>query len=191
MRLAVSFHLRGFKRPHSRRERGATLVETALVFSIVLLPALLGIMGFGHALYAYHFVSHASKTAARWAAVNGYNCKSDGSCTYTTGAADTDIETYATNMLPPGMDSANVLANATWPLQTGGPQVCSADITDPSTGAVLQTKEANFAGCTVEVTVSYSYKFIFPFLPVNSSITAPCQKAGWCLQSTSDMVIIH
>jgi Flp pilus assembly protein TadG len=176
---------RGVSLPRSRNtERGATLVETAFVFSILLLPALLGIMAFGHALYAYHFVSHASKTAARWAAVNGYTCSNDGSCTYTGGAAASDIRTYATNLLPPGMDSINVVATASWPLQTGGPNICFEAVgTQPS--------ESNYQGCTVAVTVAYAYNFILPYLPVSSTTTAPCTKPGWCLSSTSEMVIIH
>jgi len=152
-------------------------VETAFVFSILLLPVLLGIMGFGHALYAYHFVSHASKTAARWAAVNGATCSNDGSCTYTTGAAKSDIETYATNLLPPGMETGSVRAIADFPPQTGGPTACATT--------------ANSKGCTVSVTVAYAYNFILPYVPVNATTTAPCNKPGWCLSSTSEMVIIH
>ena len=180
--MALILKSRGLQRradvPRSRRgERGATLVETAFVFSILLLPVVLGIMGFGHALYAYHFVSHASKTAARWAAVNGATCSNDGSCTYTTGAAISDIETYATNLLPPGMDSGSVVAVATFPIQAGGPTTCATT--------------ANSTGCTVSVTVAYAYNFILPYAPVNGTTTAPCNKPGWCLSSTSEMVIIH
>ena len=174
----------GARTRRSRSQRGATLVETAIVFSLVLLPALLGIMGFGHALYAYHFVSHASKSAARWAVVNGYTCQNDNSCTYASGASATDIQIYATNMLPPALDSTKVIATATWPLQTGGPLICKQAV------GTLAT-EQNYPGCTVQVTVSYAYSFIFPFLPVNSTATAPCTAPGWCLSSTSEMVILH
>jgi Flp pilus assembly protein TadG len=171
--------------PHRRTaETGATLVETAFVYTILLFPLLLGALGFSHALYAYHFVSHASKTSTRWAAVNGYTCSNDGSCTYATGASATDIQTYATNMIPAGLEPANVTASASWPLKTGGPKICSQAVgTQPS--------EANYPGCTVEVQVGYAYQLLFPFLPVNSTTTAPCTKPGWCLTSTSDMVIIH
>ena len=180
--MTLMFKSRGLRRgadvPRSRNgQRGATLVETAFVFSILLLPVLLGIMGFGHALYAYHFVSHASKTAARWAAVNGATCSNDGSCTYTTGAAKSDIETYATNLLPPGMETGSVRAIADFPPQTGGPTACATT--------------ANSKGCTVSVTVAYAYNFILPYVPVNATTTAPCNKPGWCLSSTSEMVIIH
>jgi Flp pilus assembly protein TadG len=169
---------------HSRTERGATLVETAFVLTLVLLPLLLGIMGFGHALYAYHFVSHASKTAARWAVVNGATCNNDLSCSYTTGASTTDIQTYATNLLPAGLDPADVVATASFPLQTGGPEICFKTV-----GTVASA--SNYPGCTVQVTVGYAYRFIFPFVPVNSTTTSPCTTPGWCLSSTSEMVIVH
>jgi Flp pilus assembly protein TadG len=159
------------------RQKGSTLVETAFVFMLLLLPALFGIMAFGHALYAYHFVSHASKTAARWSAVNGYYCSSDGTCTYSTGAAASDIQTYAVNLVPAGLNPANVDVSATWPAVSGGPATCTTGV--------------NKTGCTVQVTVSYAYSFIFPLLPVNSATTAPCTKPGWCLSSTSQMVILH
>ena len=162
-----------------KRERGATIVEAAFVYSLILLPLLMGIMGFGHFLYAYHFVNHAAKEATRWAVVNGYTCQNDGTCTYATGAADTDIQTYATNQLPAGLDSSKVNAKATWPTQTGGPTVCTTTATQ------------NSKGCTVQVTVAYAYNFIFPLLPTKSTTTAPCTKAGWCVSSTSVMVINH
>jgi Flp pilus assembly protein TadG len=178
MRQVFSVHpMRVGSARRRARQKGSTLVETAFVFMLLLLPALFGIMAFSHALYAYHFVTHASKTAARWGAVNGYSCNNDGSCPYTTGALASDIEAYATSLLPAGLDPSKVKATATWPTVTGGPTDCATT--------------ANKRGCTVQVTVGYAHDFIFPLLPVNSSTTAPCTKPGWCFSSTSQMVIIH
>jgi Flp pilus assembly protein TadG len=161
------------------KERGATLVESAFVYSLILIPTLLGIMGFGHALYGYHFVNHAAKEAARWGAVNGYSCSNDGTCSYSTGAAAGDIQTYATNMIPAGIDSSKVNAAASWPTHVGGLTVCTIAATQNSTG------------CTVQVTVSYAFNFIFPLLPVSTTTTSPCTQPGWCISSTSQMYIIH
>jgi Flp pilus assembly protein TadG len=162
-----------------KTERGGTLVEAALVYGFVLLPLLMGVMGFGHALYAYHFVNHAAKQASRWAAVNGYPCSNDGTCTYTTGASASAVQTFATNQLPTGLNPSNVSATATWPTQTGGPTACATAATQ------------NSKGCTVQVTVAYAYNFIFPLLPRISSTTAPCTQPGFCLSSTSTMVVNH
>src|SRR5690348_7145449 len=69
-----------FVRACGRGEKGSTLVEFALVF-MLLMTMMLGIVNFGRALYAYHFVSNAARSATRWAAVNGNTCTNDGSCT--------------------------------------------------------------------------------------------------------------
>jgi Flp pilus assembly protein TadG len=42
------------------RQRGAVLVEYAFTF-IFFMVLFLGIMGFGHALYAYHYVNNAAR----------------------------------------------------------------------------------------------------------------------------------
>src|ERR1700751_129670 len=81
-------------------ERGATLVEFAFVL-IIFMTILFGIVGFGHALYAYHFVSHPAREAARYAAVRGSTCGNDGRCATTNSASGTagpttnaDLQTY-------------------------------------------------------------------------------------------------
>lgn len=121
-------------------ECGSNLVEYA-VTCILLLLLLFGIMGFGHALYVYHFLSNVSREATRWAAVNGSACTSDGSCT--APATSTDIQIFVTNHTPPGIGS--VLATTTWI-----PATC------------------NTPGCTVEVQVSYNFQFIFPLISTSA-----------------------
>lgn len=172
--------LAGFMR-QLRGESGNNLIEYAMVL-IIFLSILFGIVGFGQALYAYHFVSTAAKTAARWAAVNGSTCgpgkvagtAMDGSCNGTSGmnngpASATDIANYVLTTVPPGIDPdpSRLTTTASWPIQPNGPAACAA------------TKNA--PGCTVEVQVSYSFKFPVAFI---STATLP-------LSSTAEMVVVH
>jgi Flp pilus assembly protein TadG len=157
-------------------ECGSTLIEYALVL-ILFLTMLFGIMGFGLALYAYHFVSNEAKEAARWAAVNGSTCADDGSCNGTNGmsdgpASEADIQNYVNNHVPMGIDSSKV--KVTWPNSaTGCPTI------GPCLSVCATTPDA--PGCTVQVTVSYDFHFIFPLIDSNPLT----------LSSTSEMVIAH
>src|SRR5215470_12350913 len=95
-----------------RKDCGATLLEYAFI-AVLLMLILYGIMGFGHALYAYHFVNHVAKEATRWAAVNGSACSLDTSCNgagYMNNgpATATDINTYVQNHIPPGIVASSV-----------------------------------------------------------------------------------
>jgi len=186
--LSTSFISRfsGSSRSRLRRgkgERGAALVEYALTF-IFSMSLFLGIMEFGHALYAYHFVNNAAKEATRWAAVNGANCSSDGSCNGTApmnnGPAKlTDVNTYVQNHIPAGIDTTKVTTTACGLADTAAcaastPQVCTKVVgTQPAT--------PNAPGCTVQVQVTYSFSFVFPLIS-SSPIS---------MSSTSDMIIIH
>jgi Flp pilus assembly protein TadG len=146
-------------------EDGTDLVEFAIVF-LLLMTLLFGIAGFGHALYAYHFVSNEAREATRWAAVNGSTCATDSSCT--APATRADIQSFVTNHTPLGIDSTQVTANATWnPPGSFGPSTCSTTNNAP--------------GCTVEVQVSYNFRFVFPLI---RTTVLP-------LSSTSEMVISH
>jgi Flp pilus assembly protein TadG len=161
------------RRRSHKRQRGAALVEYAFTF-IFSMTLFLGIMEFGHALYAYHFVNNAAKEAARWAAVNGANCSYDSSCNgvapMNSGPASaTDISTYVQNHIPPGIDPAQVTTTATWTANSTGPAACGV------------TATANTPGCTVEVEVDYAFSFIFPLIP-GGPIT---------MSSTADMIIVH
>lgn len=166
-----------------KRQRGAALVEYAFTF-IFSVALFLGIMEFGHALYAYHFVNNAAKEATRWAAVNGANCSSDSSCNGTApmnnGPAKlTDVSTYVQNHIPAGIDTTKVTTTACGLADTAAcaastPQVCTRAVgTQPAT--------PNAPGCTVQVQVNYSFNFVFPLIP-GSPIS---------MSSTSDMIIVH
>lgn len=166
-------------------ERGGTLVEFALLF-ILLMTILFGIMSFSHALYAYHFVSHAAKSASRWAAVNGSTCSDDGSCNGTDGmsngpATGTSVQTYVQSLVPPGIIAANVTATTSWPVQANSPTACAAT--------------QNYPGCTVEIEVSYPFQFDFPLIdaivPASKTTTAPCTKPGICMHTIAEMIVVH
>jgi Flp pilus assembly protein TadG len=144
----------------ARKQRGSTMVETALMLS-VLLVMMFGIIGFGHALYTYHFVSNAAREATRWASVRGHTCTAlSGGCP----ASTSDVQTYVSNVSGMGLDPAKITATTTW-------------IAPPNNLAVCKTQPNN-PGCVVEVQVQYSYQFLLPILP-----------SGFTMQSTSQMVI--
>ena len=150
-------------------ERGSTLVEFALVF-ILFMTILLGIAGFGHALYAYHYVSSAARQATRWAIVNGADCASDSSCT--APASLSDIQTFVQNVTPQGIDWSQVTVTT---CGMAGDAECA-----DSTLTVCKTT-VNNPGCIAQVKVSYNFQFIFPLLPTNTL----------ALSSTSEMIIAH
>jgi len=181
-----------------RSETGAALVEYAFIV-ILFLSLIFGISGFGHALFAYHHVNEAAKEATRYAAVRGANCTKDqdgGSCQASNSASgvagptsQSDIQAYVASITPPSVDPTKVVATATWP-GPGSPPICFHDVTLPN-GTVVPKAPDKSPGCTVVVTVAYPYIMNFPLLPVSTTTTSPCTQAGFCLVSSSEMVIAH
>jgi len=183
-----------------RNQRGASLVEYAFVV-ILFCTVVFGISGFGHALFVYHHLNNAAKEATRYAAVRGSTCNvtpsvTESSCTAANSASGisgpttiADVEAYVASITPPSIDSTQftysicgVLSSAA--CAASGPEVCTTAV-----GALPATP--NYPGCTVSVQVSYPYSFIFPLLPSLTTTTAPCTKAGLCLSSESQMIIVH
>jgi Flp pilus assembly protein TadG len=176
-----------------RQERGATMVESAFVF-VLLLTLLFGMMGFAHALYAYHFVNNAAKEAVRWASVNGATCGADSSCNGVAPmnngpATATDVSNYVQTLVPSGIDGSKVSVTACGVARGSACAASSPDICTTAVGSLPATP--NYPGCSVQVQVGYAFNMIFPLLPVSTSVTAPCTQAGICLSSTADMVIAH
>ena len=186
-----------------KKQTGATLVEYA--FSILIFVMLIfGAMGFSHALYAYHFVNHIAKEATHWAAVNGYSCvvppQGDGSCNGTPPmnngpASSSDVDKYVKNHAPPGIDQTKLSITGsscglgdTSACPDSTPFVCTKDA---ALSGVAGSPYPNYPSCTVQVQVAYAFNFIFPLLPANTTVTAPCTQAGYCLSSTSEMIISH
>ena len=165
------------------RQRGAALVEYAFVI-IIFFSLIFGITGFGHALYAYHAVNNAAKEGTRWAAVNGSTCSDDGTCDGTNGmnsgpASTSDIVNHVSANLPATLKTANATINANFLAPSGSPPVCSGPV--PGDAGTTVPKTVNYPGCTVQVTVTYAYNFVFPWIttgPINMS-------------STSEMIIAH
>jgi Flp pilus assembly protein TadG len=190
--LAQCTRLRQLRR---KGEQGVGLVEYAFIL-IIFLTLILGISGFGQMLYVYHAVNNAAKEGTRWAAVNGATCGDDSSCNGTNGmnsgpASLAQIQTHVTAQLPASLDQSIVAVTANWsaPSAPPGTPAMSPPICTTAVGGTPATPNAQ--GCTVSVQVSYPYNFYFPFIPTTTATTAPCTSAGFCLSSTSEMVIVH
>jgi Flp pilus assembly protein TadG len=124
------------------RERGNVLVEFALV-STATLTLMFGIIDFGRALYTYHLVSNAARSATRYAIVRGSTCTVTG-CPATSDS----IQTYARG-LAPGINPSSLAVTTTWSSGTGCNDVANQG-----------------PGCLVAVQVSYPFTFsVVPLLP--------------------------
>ena len=146
------------------RERGNSLVENALVLT-VLLTMLFAIIDFGRALYTYHFVSNAAREASRWASVRGSTCDPTLSGCPATRGAGGNVQALVANVSGMGLDPALVHTTTSFVAPPNTTPACAPPTNNP--------------GCVVEVTVKYDYHFFFPFLP-SSLVT---------MTSTSQMVI--
>jgi hypothetical protein len=102
-------------------------------------------------------------------------------------ASDTDIQTYVSNLAPPGIDATStgcsgqpcLTTTVSWPVQSSGSVDPSPLICSQAVGGVGPYPK--YPGCTVEVQVSYKFNFIFPLVR-----TTPVT-----LSSSSEMVIVH
>jgi Flp pilus assembly protein TadG len=157
--------LRRQLQPGRARQRGTTLLESAVMISVLLLM-MFGVVGFGTALYTYHFVSNTAREATRWASVRGSTCPLNlPSLPDGCPAADTDVNAYVQNLSTGiGLDPTKVTTTTTWVAPPNNLAVC--------------TTQPNSPGCVVKVQVQYSFQFLFPLLP-----------SGFTMQSTSQMVI--
>jgi Flp pilus assembly protein TadG len=179
-RLRMRFDATGHAR--LKAEEGSNLVEFAFIV-LLLMAMMLGIIDFSRALYSYHFVSNAAREATRYAAVRGYTCTNDGSCVNdgncTSYATTTCVPTYVGSITPQGIDATAITTTAAWPAHANGPTICKNAV-----GGV--GPYPNYPGCTVEVTVSYNFSFIFPLVykPFSSTGTIT-------LSSTSEMIVVH
>jgi Flp pilus assembly protein TadG len=156
-----------------RGETGSALVEFALVV-IIFLTMLFGIIDFGRALYTYHFLSNAARTATRWAMVNGHDCAADGTCNGTApmnnGPANAaDVQNYVESLAPPGIDPTQLVTTSC------GVVGVTCPASPPS------CTDSNGAGCTVQVQISYNFNFLVPFVH-SGAVT---------MSSSSQMIIAH
>jgi Flp pilus assembly protein TadG len=165
------------KQRREDRERGSVLLEFGLV-TIVLFMLIFGVIDFGRALYAYHFVSHAAREATRFAIVRGANCRLPDACP----AQASDVQNYVVNTLANGigLNSNAISVNAVWPGSSyDGVTNCT-------------TSAPNSPGCPVQVQVQYGFNFVFPLMPTsvcNIQTGSATIKANICMSSTAEMVI--
>jgi len=163
--IRASAHCAGCRRELRKRlqldrssQRGTTVLESAVMIS-VLLVMMFGVIGFGNALYTYHFVSNTAREATRWASVRGHGCT--GGCEASTDDVNTYVQGLSTGV---GLDPTKVTTTTTWVAPPNNLAAC--------------TIQSNSPGCVVKVQVQYSFQFLFPLLP-----------SGFTMQSTSQMVI--
>ena len=172
-----------------RSERGSTLIEFGLVITVLLL-FLFGIIDFGRALYAYHFVGNAARQATRFAIVRGTtwqnSCDDTTSLTGGCQASSENVQYYV-QQLANGSGIYNSSGNT-------NPNNASLIATlqaqpSPDGGSLTCNTVPITPGCTAEVTVQYAFQFIFPFLPTNRCTLSNGVAASVCMTSTSEMVV--
>jgi Flp pilus assembly protein TadG len=142
-----------------RRQRGSTLVEQALILP-VMLAIFFGVIDMGRALYSYSFVSYVAREATRWASVRS------GTGFYPK-ASQPDVTNFVKGAAGAGIDPANISAATTWKAPANGSPACP--------GGPANEKP----GCIVQVTVTYNFKFVLPFLPTGTFV----------MSSNSEMII--
>jgi Flp pilus assembly protein TadG len=128
----------------SRRQRGSTLVEQAIILPVMLI-LFFGVVDMGRALYAYSFVSYVAREATRWASVRSLANINGG-----------DVTTFVKGQAPTGIDPANLSAATLWKAPPNGSPAC----------ATVQEKP----GCVVQVTVTYNFSFAVPLIPGSGRI---------------------
>ena len=130
-----------------RAEAGTSIVEFAMA-SIILFTLVFGVMAICLALYSYNVVSEAAREATRYAIVRGSACNSFTDC----NVDQTGLQTYVQGIGFPGItpSSLSVVASATSATGT----VCTATL-----------KPCNKPGNPVQVTVTYTFPLVIPFVP--------------------------
>ena len=145
-------------------EEGGSLVEMALS-CLILIPVLFGIIQLSIGLYCYHYAADASREATRWAIVRGSTCNGIFNSAYCSpadangsGATPNDIAQYVKSLGYPY--STSVTTTTKWCVNGGA---------IPATWTTCSTTQSNnIPGNQVQVTVSYSYPLIIPFIKKNT-----------------------
>ena len=141
-RLGETFERKGPIREGISSENGASLVETALSFMVVVL-VFFGVMEICLALYTYNFVSEAAHEATRYGVIHG----SSSSVPKTN---QSDFQAYVTGLGFPGINAANTTVTPSW----------------PTTGSTCTPSSipCNNPGNTVKVVVQYQFPLSIPFM---------------------------
>lgn len=157
-------------RRKQQQRRGATLLESALVYPVLFL-IVLGIIFLGIAVFRYQQVSHIAREASRWAAVHGALYKQEQGRPSLTTASDVytnSIQPQAVSMQVSGLVYSvdwNAVGNS-----ADDDQRRSRSVTTTVNGVPTVASRAN----TVTVTVTYTWNTgLFGTIPVSSSSTMP------------------
>ena len=144
-----------------QRRKGATLVESALVYPVVFLVTF-GTIILGIAVFRYQQVAHMAREGARWAAVHGAAYSRENP-TLPPGTP-ANIYTYAVQPHAAGMNLQQSDMTVVW--TDSNEQTSSVVVIDPVTGKSRIETRANL----VSVTVTYSWNTgLFGTIPVSST----------------------
>jgi len=161
-------------------QRGAELVEFSLC-ALMLMGLIVGVLGFGVAVYTYHFVSYAANQGLRFATVRGYtwsqseteSCSTSAppnfTMVYDCTASATDVQNYVQSLATGGISASGLTVNsAIWP---------GTNASGTTTGC---TTNANSQECLVKVKVSYTFKFF-----------ATEKLPTWTMSSTAEGTVLQ
>lgn len=144
-------------------EEGGSLVEMALS-CLILIPILFGIVQLSIGLYCFHYAADAAREATRWAIVRGATCDTNFGSAYcsptdgnSAGATANDITQFVKGLGYPY--SGAVTASTEW---------CASNGATPASWSSCSTTQNNGVGNQVQVTVSYAYPLVIPFLKTNT-----------------------
>jgi Flp pilus assembly protein TadG len=154
------------------QERGDSLVEFSISIS-VLLMVVFGVIDCSRALYTYHFVSYAAQQGARYAMVRGGDWPSScaSATSYACQASTANIQSYVQSQAPLGIRASSITVTPSWPQQT---------VNGSGTGCNTTLTQAD-QGCLVKVQVSYTFRFMLPYLPT----------AGLGMTASSEQVVAY
>ncbi len=133
------------------RQRGASLPETAIIMTVLIMLTF-GIIDFGRAMYTYGFVAQIAREGARWSIVRGsQSCANSGNALPECNATAAQTQTYVQSLSEGATNASQIL------------------VTGPNYSNCPSGKTGNAPGCTVSLTVTYSFKFLsLAFLPKNA-----------------------
>jgi len=131
-----------------RVEAGGSIVEFAMA-SIILFTLVFGVLAICLALYSYNVTAEAAREATRYAMVRGSACKTLSNCNIDQAG----LQTYVRGLGFPGITSSSLTV--------------AASATSPTTGATCSSTltPCNYPGNRVQVTVTYSFPLVIPFVP--------------------------
>ena len=136
--------------------RGATLVETAMILSLLFL-LLLGIILGSAAVFNYQQVSYLAREGSRWAIVRGASYAREQN---TPAATAADVRTQAVLPQRGGMQADRLTCTVAW------------DQDNKQTSTVVVGDEVKPRRNTVSVTVTYQWDPIFIFGPFTLQSTS-------------------